>query len=224
MAPFIGVRAISRSQAVRIGKQTVKTGKTTYVDVGSQTETGGIKAGSPLPFSPFKELQNHLAIGAVIVVGPLTFSNADWAVKYGLQTTASAFTSKKTKVVVTAGSVKQRSTGTEVASEGKTSTEYLATVEGKERIDIITASETTAGASKYKAGTAAVTGKAVLPETVEQEKLVTYAKELAKAEVTQKQYEEKVTALEKELLVAEIVFTFPTGKEELVAVRNINRA
>src|SRR5208282_3020072 len=88
MAPFLPIRAVSRSQTVRIGKTTVKTGTTTYVDVGSQTETGGIKAGSTLPYSPFKELQNHLAIGAVIVVGPLTFTASDWAVTRGVVTTA----------------------------------------------------------------------------------------------------------------------------------------
>jgi len=218
MAPFIGVRAISRSQNVRINGQKVTESVTTYVDLNPET-----KGTFPTAYPPVKELRNHLAIGAIIVVEPLTFTASDWAVKYGLVTTASTFASKKTKVVVTAGAVIQRSTGTEVPSTGKTSTEYLASVEGKERIDIITASETKEGASKYKEGTAAASGKAVRPETTEEAKLAEYAEKLAKKEYTQEEYEEAVKALEKELLVAELVFTFPTGGEEHIKVGQVNR-
>lgn len=219
MAPFIPVRAISRSQAVRIGKQTVKTGKTTYVDVGSQTETGGIKAGSKLPYSPFKELQNHLAIGAVIVVGPLTFTASDWAVQNGVVTTATPATGKEATIAVTVGVLRQRSTGAETLVEIFSAAEK-STIAGKERIDIITADESAEGAAKFKEGVAAVTGKAVQPQTTEQAKLAEYATKLAKAEITQKEYNEKVAALEKELLVATVTWV---GVTEEPVVVNLNR-
>ena len=35
MPPFLPIRAISRSQAVRIGGQTIKTNATSYVDLGN---------------------------------------------------------------------------------------------------------------------------------------------------------------------------------------------
>lgn len=38
MPPFIPIRAISRSQAVRIGGQTIKTNATSYVDLGNLSE------------------------------------------------------------------------------------------------------------------------------------------------------------------------------------------
>jgi hypothetical protein len=197
MAPFLPIRAISRSQAVRVAKQTIKTGTTSYVDLGSQTETNGIKAGSPLPFSPFKELQNHLAIGAVIVVGGLTFTNSDWAVSHGVLTTDTEEKAKEFEIVTTAGAAKQRSTGKEVEVAELKATKKLSAEAGKERIDIVTVSETTKGAAKYIAGTAALVGAAVLPKT---------AKELEEAH---------------ELLVAEVVFT---ASATVVTVRNVNRA
>ena len=220
MAPFLPIRAVSRSQAVRIGKQTVKTGTTTYVDVGSQTETGGIKAGSTLPYSPFKELQNHLAIGAVIVVGELTFTASDWAVKNGVVTTATPATGKEATIAVTVGVLRQRSTGAETLVETFSAAEK-STIAGKERIDIITADESAEGAAKFKEGVAAVTGKAVQPQTTEQAKLAEYATKLAKAEITQKEYNEKVAALEKELLVATVTWV---GVTEEPVVVNLNRA
>jgi hypothetical protein len=202
MAPFLPIRAASRSQAVRIGGQTVKQGKTTYVDLAAATETGGHLAGSSRPYSPYKELQNHLAIGAIFVVGPLTQTASDWAVKNGVVTTATLEgTEEEAKgefaVATTAGAVQQRSTSAEVEVEALSVTKKKSAASGKERIDIITASTTTKGAAKYTAGTAAVTGKAVVPKTT---------KELEEAH---------------ELLVAEVVFT---ESKTAVTVRNVNRA
>lgn len=164
MAPFLPIRATSRSQAVRIGKQTVKTGTTTYVDVGSQTETGGIKAGSSLPFSPFKELQNHLAIGAVVVVGALTASNTDYAYTSGGVVTASA--EAEYTLAVSAGTLQKRSAGeSTVATEAysKAKQEKIAAA-GKERIDLVSVNPTTGVYTETK-GTAALTGLAVAPAT-----------------------------------------------------------
>ena len=160
MAPFLPVRATSRSQAVRIGKQTVKTGKTTYVDVGSQTETGGIKAGSTLPYSPFKELQNHLAIGAVFVVGGLTNSNSSEVVTQGLVTSATK--AAEPEVSTTAGEIRNRDTGVSVASAGFVAAKKKVAAAGKERIDIITVNEKT-GATTYTAGVAALEKAAKAP-------------------------------------------------------------
>jgi hypothetical protein len=162
MAPFLPIRATSRSQAVRIGKQTVKTGTTTYVDVGSQTETGGIKAGSTLPFSPFKELQNHLAIGAVVVVGSLTATNSDWVVNGGYtETKAKGGKEEETEVIVAVGELRQRSTGKHVQSAATTVTlKEPATT--KERTDNVVVSETT-GVITAVEGVEAVVGKSVAP-------------------------------------------------------------
>lgn len=62
MAPFLPIRAANRSQGIRIGKKHITTDATTYIDLGD------FKAYPPV----LKELQSHLAIGAVIVVGPLS--------------------------------------------------------------------------------------------------------------------------------------------------------
>lgn len=165
MAPFLPIRATSRSQAVRIGKQTVKTGTTTYVDVGSQTESGGIKAGSSLPYSPFKELQNHLAIGAIIVVGPLSSSTSDWVETTALGGKVTVEKEKEeteTELAVAAGEIVQRSTSTKVATEGKTKVKLKEPTSKKERIDLVAVSETT-GAIKVTEGVAAAEKAAVAP-------------------------------------------------------------
>lgn len=159
MAPFLPIRATSRSQGVRIGKQKVKTGTTTYVDLASQVETAGVKAGSTLPFSPFKELQNHLAIGAVFVAGPVTASNSDFVVVgNGVRGTATLL-----KTAFTAGELYQRNTGTKV----QVAAEEVTTTTGKnteEVIDLISVSTTT-GKLKLTGGVFAAEGKAIVPAT-----------------------------------------------------------
>src|SRR5512146_1266016 len=168
MAPFLPVRATSRSQRVRIGKQTVKTGTTTYVDLASQVETNGLQAGSSLPFSPFKELQNHLAIGAVFVAGPITNTNTDYAYTSGGVVTASA--EEEYTLAASAGTLVQRSAGTaSVATEAYSKPKQATiAVVGKERIDLLSINATT-GKYKFTEGVAAVTGKAVVPATPEGE-------------------------------------------------------
>jgi len=159
MAPFLPIRATSRSQRVRIGKQTVKTGTTTYVDLASQVETGGIKAGSSLPFSPFKELQNHLAIGAVFVAGSITNSNSTWAVEQGIVTSATK--ALEPVVTTTAGEVRNRDTGKSVSVAELAAGKIKVAEAGKERKDSVIVNETT-GVAKYEAGTAALVGAAVI--------------------------------------------------------------
>lgn len=65
MADFIGVRAISRSQNVRVNKKKVNRAATTFVDLDDPVAR--------------RDLERHLAIGAVIVVEGLRGS-ADAAV------------------------------------------------------------------------------------------------------------------------------------------------
>jgi hypothetical protein len=164
MAPFLPVRATSRSQRVRIGKQTVKTGATTYVDLASQVETNGIKAGSSLPYSPFKELQNHLAIGAVFVAGGITNSSSDTVVFSGVTATkAKGGAGEKTEVVVTAGELLTRSTAAYQAVAAKTET-LNEVAAAKERIDIVTV-KVSNGVIKSTEGVEALVGAAVQPAT-----------------------------------------------------------
>ncbi len=172
MAPFLPVRAISRSQAVRVGRQTLKTGRTTYVDLGSQVESGGVKAGSPLPYSPFKELQNHLAIGAVIVVGALTNTANPWVLE-GTGGVASATKAAEPEVAVTAGELYNRDTGQYVAFPELAAAKKKFTEEaGKSRIDIISVEEVGAKAPVYTEGVAAATGSEVAPATPEKSVLL----------------------------------------------------
>lgn len=163
MAPFLPVRATSRSQRVRIGKQTVKTGTTTYVDLASQVETNGIKAGSSLPFSPFKELQNHLAIGAVFVAGPITGSSEDWVIVSGGATTATE--AEESTYAVTAGELLQRSTGTHVTFALFEKEKVKTAIAGKERIDLLTIEDKAGATVTLTEGVAAAEGKAVQPAT-----------------------------------------------------------
>jgi len=165
MAPFLPIRATSRSQAVRIGKQTVKQGTTTYVDLAASVESSGHLAGSSLPYSPYKELQNHLAIGAVIVVGDLTASNSEF-VEIGAATagevTVLAENEKEFEIKVAAGEIKNRNTGVYQATEAKTNAKTKAAKKEKEKIDRVEV-KTSTGAVKFTLGTEAAEGKAVAP-------------------------------------------------------------
>jgi hypothetical protein len=182
MAPFLPVRAVNRSQRVRIGKQTVKVGTTTYVDLASTVETGGIPAGSSLPYSPFKELQNHVAIGAVIVVGPITASNNDW-VEVGTGGVTTATKEAEPKVATTAGEVNNRATNAYFAFPELAAKKIKVAAAGKERIDIVTVKEAGGSAPTITAGVAALKGAAVAPATPEKELLLATVKVTDVAEV-----------------------------------------
>jgi hypothetical protein len=214
MPPFIGVRAISRSQNVRVGGQKLTETVTTYVDLDPASPN------IPNAYPAVKELRSHLALGALIVVEPLTWTASDWAVKNGVVTTATAAGGKESTIATTAGAVTQRSTGAETLVETE-SKAYASTIAGKDRYDIITANESAVGKAKYLAGSAAATGKAVVPQTTEEVKLAEYATKLAKGEITDAEYKADVVALAKELLVATI---FWSGVTETPVVVNLNRA
>lgn len=141
MAPFLPVRAISRSQKVRIGRGNnaeVLVDTTTYVDLAD----GQSK----------KDLQHHQAIGAVIVVGSLSASNANVIVTNGVTTDEGA--SNADMIVRTyAGDLLVRDTGARV-SVAQTDTTLSAADATNPRIDIIQVNYTT-GAVTKKNGTAA---------------------------------------------------------------------
>jgi hypothetical protein len=155
MAPFLPVRAISRSQGVRIGGQTVKTDSTTYVDLGSNA----------VPYTPRKELRSHLALGAVIAVGPLTGSTTTLV---GLDSTAGvaevkAENDKEYEVTVKKGEVKNRDTGAYVlVTKDEVAKKVKAAKTGKEKIDRIEVKDSS-GAIKATEGVAAAEGSATLP-------------------------------------------------------------
>ena len=81
-------------------------------------------------FSPKKELRSHLALGAIVVVGDLTYSNSDWVVVNDPEP-GFAITYSAEKVKVAEGTLRQRSTGLtfKVAAKELTSLEAIA---GKE--------------------------------------------------------------------------------------------
>lgn len=58
MAPFLPVRSVNRTAAIRIDKQHVTPFATTYVDLGNP--------------AIFKELASHFSIGQLVVVGPIS--------------------------------------------------------------------------------------------------------------------------------------------------------
>lgn len=61
MALYLPIRAISRSQQVRIGKEKITRDKTHYVDISD----GAIR----------RDLEHYQALGSLIEVGPLSASN-----------------------------------------------------------------------------------------------------------------------------------------------------
>jgi len=158
MAPFLPIRAVSRSQNVRIGGVKVKTNETTYVDL---SETAHSK---PYAYSPLKELKSHLAVGAVIVVGAITSSSADWVVVSGFTTAETKAENEKEYLAkISSGTLRQRSTGTTVEQAGsQESAKVKGAKTGKEKIDRLEVKNTT-GALKVTAGTEAAEGKAEAP-------------------------------------------------------------
>lgn len=112
-------------------------------------------------FSPIKELRNHLAIGAVVVAGPLTASNSDWVVVDTPSTMQFVLTFGAEEAKVATGEIKNRATGQVVFVEKAT----VATVEaiaGKE-IRSYLVFNTQTRLVEVVEGVAAATAKAVLP-------------------------------------------------------------
>lgn len=123
MPPYLPVQAVSRSQGVRIGtpgKQVPQApGASVYVDLGDGNSR--------------RDLQRHQAIGALIVVGTLTTTNVDPVVTNGGLVSAGAGLT----VNVTAGDLKNRSTGAVVNGAAATNAVIAANASGNPRIDLV---------------------------------------------------------------------------------------
>lgn len=148
MAVYLPIRALNRSQNVRIGKGAtavkLSSTATSYVDITD----GNVK----------RDLQRHSAIGSYIVVGALTISNLDEIVQSGVTTSPTNLV-----ITVAAGELKVRSTGAFITVAGGTTT--LSTADAtKDRTDLITVDAVT-GAQNHTNGALANPGLSVAPAT-----------------------------------------------------------
>ena len=140
MALYLPIRAISRSQKVRIGTQTAVPTATIYVDIDD------------IPTR--RDLHHHMAIGAVIVVGAASASNSATVVREGAVVTANGTPDQA--VDVSAGELYNRSTGAYTSVALVADLAATAAHATLTRIDIVQVNTTT-GVATYKAGTASAT-------------------------------------------------------------------
>lgn len=147
MAPFLPVRAISRSQKIRIGRGNnaeVKADTTFYVDLAD----GNSK----------RDLMHHQAIGAVVTVGVLSATSVDDVViSGGVVTNGTGLT-----VNVSAGEIRKRSTGAYVAGAAGTNFALTAADATQDRTDLVHW-DSTSGAVGKTDGTLAAAGTSVAP-------------------------------------------------------------
>lgn len=154
MSEYLPVRALNRSQNVRIGQgaHAVKLthDTTSFVDITD----GNVK----------RDLQRHAAIGAYVVVGPLTASTAD-VVVVGQGDGVVTPHSSGLSVDTTAGELLNRQTGVRVpiVAASATATPVPAT-SGQSKIYLIVVDNST-GVVSAVGGTAATTGTEVAPAT-----------------------------------------------------------
>lgn len=140
MALYLPIRALNRSSKIRIDNQKIVSGVTSYVDVSKGTV--------------IKDVASHSSIGQLLVVGPLTPSNADGVVVSGAVIDQGASASDLI-LGVSAGEVKTRSTGVHAAVAVTTTAVTITTADGTNpRIDIVVADLATAAITAI-AGTAA---------------------------------------------------------------------
>jgi hypothetical protein len=137
MAIYLPIQALNRSAALRIDGQKILPTAISYVDVSKA--------------SVRKELAYHSSIGQVYVTGPLTGNNSNTVVVTGGAVTAGAGLS----VNVSAGEIRDRSTGLYVAGLAATNSAIGANASGNPRIDLVVW-DNTSGAVSVVAGTAAV--------------------------------------------------------------------
>lgn len=147
MALYLPIRAFNRSQQVRIDGQKILPTATTYVDISIGTVR--------------KSVGYHSAIGAVYPVGSLTASNASVVFTNGVVVTAQG-TPDQT-VAVSAGELRDRTTGVYVAVAAVSALAASAAHATLARIDIVQVNTTT-GVATYKAGTAAASPVAPAPD------------------------------------------------------------
>lgn len=146
MAEYLPIRAINRSQNVRINKQRITSTATAYIDLSNATAK--------------REYQHHSAIGAVFIVGPITANNETYGIVNGGKVTFA----EALKVNVSEGTLRNRSTGVTVDIEAKSKLALSAASGANPRIDIIEV-KIADGSVKKKDGTAAASP--VAPEADE---------------------------------------------------------
>lgn len=148
MALYLPIRAISRSQQVRIGGTEITRDATHYVDI-SDGKTR-------------RDLERHQAFGAVIVVGSLTASNSDGVVVTGGAVTAQG--SPDQTVAVAAGELWNRGDGKYVSIVADAALAASAAHGSLARVDIVQVDLDT-GVASYKSGTAAASPVAPAPDS-----------------------------------------------------------
>jgi hypothetical protein len=147
MSRYLPILGIHRSNSYRVGLQKLVPDNVIYVDI----DDGAVK----------RDLQRHSAIGAYIIVGPLSQDTGDVVVQWGLQTTEGA--SGADLVITTeAGELRNRETGDLVDVDQTDLTIATADVTNP-RIDLVQVHATTGVVTK-KNGTAAASPAAPAPD------------------------------------------------------------
>lgn len=140
MAPFVPVRGYRRgnNKSVRIGKKSISSEATTYVDLGSGTER--------------RDLARFSAIGALYPVGSITSTDSEVVVIEGGEVTAQGAPDQT--VDISAGELRDRSTGEYLSFAASDNEAADAADADDPRVDIVQI-DVTDGTISYKAGTAA---------------------------------------------------------------------
>jgi hypothetical protein len=146
MASYLPIRGSNRSSAIRIDGQTITSTSTAYVDISKA--------------SVRKELANHLSVGQIYTVGPISANNLDTDVTSGGVVTAGAGLT----VNVSAGELKVSSTGAYVTGAAATNFALTAANGSQDRTDLIHWDNTTGAVGKTD-GTLAAAGSSVAPAT-----------------------------------------------------------
>lgn len=170
MSQFIPVLAANRSSNIRVDGQKVPSisqflssiteyplnvqNGPVYVNIGDQDDNGGLPA--------WKEIANHIAIGQLLVVGPMTGSNTTVVVVSGGNVSAVA---SALEVDVLAGELQNRVTGayTPIVANATLATPAIPSVAGQSRIDLVVVNDST-GVASIVEGTA-TSGTPVAPAT-----------------------------------------------------------
>lgn len=147
MAEYLPIRALNRSQSIRIANVRVTTTETAYVDISTAQSR--------------KELAYHSSIGAIVVVGALSPTNSLAVVTQGA-TTNQGSSAADLIVNTEPGTVKNRNNGVAVSVLLAETT--LATADATNpRLDLIQVNYTTGAVTKVT-GTAAATPVLKAPE------------------------------------------------------------
>lgn len=143
MALYLPIRALNRSQNVRIDSQKISATTTAYIDISK--------------VSVRREFAQHSAVGAVFPVGPLTSSNANQVVVGA--TVDEGSNAADMVVQVNPGYIRDRSTSAVVIQIKASTLTITAADATNPRIDVIQVNTTTGVVTKVD-GTAAASPSA----------------------------------------------------------------